>query len=746
MKNRLTLGLLFVLSMSFWLFMPGLPLAQNKDTSHQVQKNPDEAANNYYLKTAMGYFAAQDYTKAAEAAELAILLDPGCAEAQTLLHESQRLQDAKKQTGGTQAPKEPAAPSSPEAEIPSLLEDARIAIREARFDEAQALLYSILKTDPLNKNALYLKGTMNDLKHGRVTESLKTTGSQEKHRTDEHLRESIIPYQDILRYPAEVQWKDIANRKLPELNKIVEESKKTTDKLRLISNPSKESASKVIDDALNTIISFEFVDTPLKDVVAFVREKTNTNMIVDAEAGGAQINLKLNNVPLKTAFRYLLPKGYEYVIEGDIFHIYRQKMELRVYDVRDILINLDDKEPLMFDITAAATSQQAISRGAPVHVKDAAERVMDLIEQITTTVEPSSWSSNLGVIGIPAAIIQRRINVPGQGTGSIVARMGQPGDLVVVNSKSVHEQIEIFLASVRSSQNLQVSIEARFITVTDKFLEDIGNNFLKFSSQNLSGIVDTGGSSVGGNLSGKDITGLNLQYSIFGNDALVGLLRAVQESKGSEILNSPRITLCNTQRGNIAVVKTINYVQSTSVKDGVVTPVIGTLPEGTTFDVRPVVGADRKYIYLEVTPSVFDVEEPIPSFKFSGVGTGTTIGGATGGTTVIPPDQTVQLPQVNISQVSVTVCVPDKGTLMIGGMGAINKDVLTSGIPILSKIPILKTLFSRNRKTSEKKNLIILLRPTILIKEEQEGRFLGQSNNTSAVKDLPNDIGDTIQR
>ena len=100
------------------------------------------------------------------------------------------------------------------------------------------------------------------------------------------------------------------------------------------------------------------------------------------------------------------------------------------------------------------------------------------------------------------------------------------------------------------------------------------------------------------------------------------------------------------------------------MKDGVVTPVIGTLPEGTTFDVRPIVGADRKYIYLEVTPSVFDVEEPIPSFKFSGVGTGTTIGGATGGTTVIPPDQTVQLPQVNISQVSVTVCVPDKGTLI----------------------------------------------------------------------------------
>ena len=37
----------------------------------------------------------------------------------------------------------------------------------------------------------------------------------------------------------------------------------------------------------------------------------------------------------------------------------------------------------------------------------------------------------------------------------------------------------------------------------------------------------------------------------------------------------------------------------------VVTPVIGTLPEGTTFDVRPVVSADRKYIYQKYP---FDVQ------------------------------------------------------------------------------------------------------------------------------------------
>ena len=86
-------------------------------------------------------------------------------------------------------------------------------------------------------------------------------------------------------------------------------------------------------------------------------------MIVDSDAGNVSVTLKLKDVTLRTALKYILPKGYEYVIEGDIIHIYKQKMELRVYDVRDILINLDDKEPLKFDITAAATAQMSIRKG-----------------------------------------------------------------------------------------------------------------------------------------------------------------------------------------------------------------------------------------------------------------------------------------------------------------------------------------------------------------------------------------------
>src|SRR3972149_5870884 len=735
MKNRSTLISIFVLSMFLLLFAPYQSLSQNKDTS----ETETATTNNYYLKTAKIYLEQKDYTKAVDALELAVLLEPNNEEALTLLKQSRQLleetnksPETPKKTGETREAKAAHAEDTSQ-----LIQDAYTAIKQERYDDAAKIADLILTTDSANKEALYIKEKVNGLRHKYITENLKTTQSQEKLKSHEYLKEASIPYQDTLRFPAKEQWVDISKRTLPELDKIVEENKIKTEQLRLIPNPPEGPFPKVIEDALNTIISFEFLDTPLRDIVIFVREKSNINMIIDSEAGNVPVTLKLKDVPLRTALKYILPKGYEYVIEGDIIHFYKQKMEMRVYDVRDMLINLDDKEPLKFDITAAAASQMGFSKGAEtVKAKDPSERVLDLIELIVTTVEPSSWSHRASVVGVSATGVQRSINIPGQGEGSVIARTGQPGDLVVVNSKYVHKQIEDLLASLRSSQNLQVSIEARFIEVTDKFLEEIGSNISKFFSKNTS--VNTGGGTgeiLGETLSGK---GLELNYSILNNSMLKGFLSAVQESKDSEILTSPRITLSNTQRGNIAVVKTINYVQSTSVSEGVVTPVIGTIPEGTTFDVRPIVSADRKYIYLEVTPSVFQVEE-ITSFTFSGLSTDVTVGGGGAGSSInVPPEQTVQLPRVNVSQVSVTVYVPDKGTLMIGGLGSINKSNLTNGIPILSKIPVLKRLFSLDQKSNKKSNLIILLKPTIIIKEEQEANFLSLSNNNFNVTDTNN--------
>ncbi|MDR4507814.1 MAG: hypothetical protein MRJ65_06190 [Candidatus Brocadiaceae bacterium] len=681
-----------------------VPAVEQATAEQVTEESP--LAKNYYLKSAIIHFETKEYGKAIDALELAILLEPENKEVLTLLEKSRKLAGIQSDSIGLRDKSgvvKSTSSKSPEVNRDSSsIEKAYTAMEEKRYDDAAEILDPILEIDPTNEEALYLRGKISDIRHERIRVSLETTYNQEKLKSLEHIKESSIPYQGILRFTTKEEWGNIEKRTIPESDMIIKENISKTEQLQIIPSPVKNQYSKVIEDALNTIISFEFIDTPLTDVVTFIREKTDVNMIFDPEADDRSVTLKLKEVTVRTALKYILPKEYEYVIEENIIHVYQQKMELRVYDVRDILINLDDKSPFFFDITAAATASMAVSGGGQGAEKSRTpfQRVSDVIEMIVKTVYPSTWTRN-------------------GGEGTIIARTDQPGDLVVSNSVYVHKQIEDLLASLRSSQNLQVSIEARIISVTDEFLEDLGSNITTFFEDDQT--VDTGAENVGQDDSGNLLTagaGIDLDYSIFTN--LEGFLKAVQESKGSEILTSPRITLSNTQRGNIAVIRTENYVQSTSVSDGVVTPEIGTIPEGTTFDVRPIVSADRKYVYLEVTPSVFQIEE-IQDFEFSNFDDFEgDLGGGGNGTTYIPPQQTIQLPKVNVSQVSVTVCVPDKGTLMIGGLGTVNNGKTETGVPVLSKIPIIKFLFTRNQTTNKKTNLIILLKPTIIIREEQE--------------------------
>ena len=80
-----------------------------------------------------------------------------------------------------------------------------------------------------------------------------------------------------------------------------------------------------------------------------------------------------------------------------------------------------------------------------------------LIELITATIAPDTWDD----VG---------------GDGSI---QGFPTNLslVVSQTQEVHEQIADLLEQLRRLQDLQVTIEVRFITLNDNFFERIGVDF-----------------------------------------------------------------------------------------------------------------------------------------------------------------------------------------------------------------------------------------------------------------------------
>jgi type II secretory pathway component GspD/PulD (secretin) len=186
-------------------------------------------------------------------------------------------------------------------------------------------------------------------------------------------------------------------------------------------------------------------------------------------------------------------------------------------------------------------------------------------------------------------------------------------------------------------------------------------------------------------------------------------IRAVQKSKRGVVVNAPRLTMMSGQRAYTAVSTERSYVSDIDIDAAEAAaypdPTIDTVQDGIVFDVRPTVSADRRYVQMDLRPSLSVVEE-MREFQVSG-------GGLFG-------NATIQQPEISTQEFRTTVSVPDGGTLLLGGLSYAHEAELESGIPVLSKIPFLGKLFSSRSISREKSNLVVLVKPTIIIQEEAE--------------------------
>jgi general secretion pathway protein D len=72
------------------------------------------------------------------------------------------------------------------------------------------------------------------------------------------------------------------------------------------------------------------------------------------------------------------------------------------------------------------------------------------------------------------------------------------------------------------------------------------------------------------------------------------------------------------------------------------------------------------------------------------------------------------LPRVRVRQVVTSVSVWDGQTVVLGGLIADNLSTRRDKVPVLGDIPLLGRLFRSESSVKTKKNLLILVTPTII--------------------------------
>jgi type II secretory pathway component GspD/PulD (secretin) len=137
--------------------------------------------------------------------------------------------------------------------------------------------------------------------------------------------------------------------------------------------------------------------------------------------------------------------------------------------------------------------------------------------------------------------------------------------------------------------------------------------------------------------------------------------------------------------------------------------------DGFVLDVEGVISADRRYVTMTVQ---FDTSTVL-GFDSQ------TVGGAVGGTGAgggrgSDFNATIQLPEIQVQSIRTTVSVPDKGTILMGGQRRFAEVEIESGVPILSKIPIVNRFFTNRVDSEEELTVVMLMRPEIVIQSENE--------------------------
>jgi MSHA biogenesis protein MshL len=222
--------------------------------------------------------------------------------------------------------------------------------------------------------------------------------------------------------------------------------------------------------------------------------------------------------------------------------------------------------------------------------------------------------------------------------------------------------------------------------------------------------------------------GLAAAGSIFGiafqGASFAALLTFLETQGVVHTLSSPRIATMNNQKAVLKVGSDALFVTKIVGNSTTTTAAIGAaaVPSTPTFevqsffsgialDVTPNIGDDDSVV-LHVRPTVSTVSQNLSTFNLG-----------TQGTFVIP------LVSNEISETDSVIRGRDGQIVAIGGLMRQAQTENRDQVPALGNIPFLGAAFRNTRQTSEKRELVILLKPTVIQSDQNWAQNIDDARN-----------------
>lgn len=441
----------------------------------------------------------------------------------------------------------------------------------------------------------------------------------------------------------------------------------------------------------------------VKDFLAGMVEGTPYSVAVHPEVSGS-VSLSLKQVALDEVMSLLSDLyGYDIQRQGNVFRVLPAGMRTETFAVNYLLMKRD-----------GATQTSIISGG----VSQSANNNLNGSGQFSdfNSAGAGSVGGNSGLAGNSnGTTISTRTETDfwtdlqaslaamlGTDNGRAVFVTPQAGLVTVRALPSEIRSIKHFLQVSEQHLQRQVVLEARILEVvlSDGYQQGINWNEIIASVGSTDFTFSTTAGAVGNNVT-LDMGGVT-SLSFLNND-FSGVLSLLSTQGDVQVLSSPRVTATNNQKAVIKVGDDEYFVTDVSSQNTITATTTSVVPDieltpffsGIALDVTPQID-ERGSVLLHVHPSVIETEEQ------------------TKVVTLNEEEIVLPLAQSTIRESDTIIRASSGEIVVIGGLMQTTRSNTESKTPVLGDIPVLGNLFKNRREEEVKKELVILLKPTVV--------------------------------
>ncbi len=423
-------------------------------------------------------------------------------------------------------------------------------------------------------------------------------------------------------------------------------------------------------------VSFNFKDIDIRNALALIAEMSGLNIIMSDDVKG-KLTMRLENVPWDQALDLILAaKGLGKEQVGNV-------------------VRIAPLEVIQADAEARRKAQESAEQAEPLYTEfielsyASVNDVKKILEGGSLQQAGGKGSAKKGGKAMPTPAGKGGIKLLSK-RGSILMDE-RSNTLIVTDTRERLDNIKRLIKWLDRPMQ-QVLIEARIVEASEDFSRDLGvqwggsyNDATRQFTHSVSGSL--GGNTIVDVPSQRPLLGLQYQLGTLSNVLNLGLTLTAAESEGkAKVLSNPRVLTSNLQEAIIEQDVQIPYA-STTFSGGV--PTVSTQLQSAklTLKVKPQITAERSIIMdLEIHRDQPRANSLIP-----------------GGD-----------PILDKKQLKTKLLVQNGETVVLGGIYTQRTSNTVSGVPLLSKIPLLGALFRRHEKSDRRNELLVFITPTIV--------------------------------